>query len=99
MIRRKGSNLMTSMKKNIRPILVALVATAAFLYWALVPPSYFNFLPFAIHENFFSRVTTNGEIVSTIDETTFIRAFDIVFGILIFWIIFRISRSIFRNAL
>ena len=85
------------MKKNIMSTSVAFVATAIFLYWALVPPSYFNLLPFAIHENLFSTVTKNGEIVSSFEESTFIKLFDMVVGILVFWLVFKISRNIFGN--
>jgi hypothetical protein len=71
-----------------------LVITGCFLYWSLTPGCPINFIPFAIHQSLFKTVT-NGQVVNTINEGTFIRSFDILLGILIFWAVFRISKKMY----
>ena len=83
------------MMKNINPVatLVALVISGVFLYSVLTPPSIFNFLPFAIHEALFLQVTENG-VSSSIEEGTFIKIFDTVVAILLFWLIYAVVKKI-----
>jgi len=82
------------MKKiNLIAALIALAVASVFLYSVLTPPSMFNFLPFAIHEALFLKVTENG-VTSTIEEGTFIKIFDTVFTVLIFWGVYRITKGL-----
>lgn len=82
------------MKKiNLIAALIALAVASVFLYSVLTPPSMFNFLPFAIHEALFLKVTENG-VTSTIEEGKFIKIFDTVFAVLIFWGVYRITKGL-----
>ena len=82
------------MKKiNLLAALIGLAVASGFLYSALTPPGMFNFLPFAIHEALFLKVTENG-VTSSIEEGTFIKIFDTVFAILIFWGVYRITKAL-----
>lgn len=81
--------------KTINPvaILVALVISGVFLYSVLTPPSMFNFLPFAIHEALFLKVTENG-VSSSIEESTFILVFDTIAALLLFWLVYVVTKRI-----
>lgn len=80
-------------KINIIAVLVALVVAGFFLYSVLTPPSMFNFLPFAIHEALFLKVTENG-VSSSIEEGTFIKIFDTVVAALIFWLVYAVMKKV-----
>ncbi len=54
---------------NIKAIVIASALTALLAYIILTPPSFFNFLPFAIHESLFRN--------TSIQEHQFILAFDV----------------------
>jgi hypothetical protein len=82
---------------NVIAGLIALIVSAGFLYLALTPPSMFNFLPFAIHEALFLKVTEGGEVSSSIEEGTFIKIFDIVFAGMLFWLIYKVSKSLMKS--
>lgn len=83
------------MMKSINPIaaLVAVLIAGTFLYSVLTPPSMFNFLPFAIHEAFFLKVTENG-VSSSIEEGTFIKIFDTAVAVLIFWLAYIVAKKV-----
>ncbi len=80
--------------KNLISGMIASVITGCFLYWSLTPGCIINLIPFAIHQSLFKTVT-NGEVINSINEATFIRLFDILIGILIFWAVFRISTKMY----
>ncbi len=83
------------MKKiNIISALIALAVAMVFLYSVLTPPSMFNLLPFAIHEAFFMKITERGEVSSSIEEGTFIKIFDTVAAVALFWLIYKVSKSL-----
>lgn len=73
-------------KINFIAALISVIIAGFFLYSVLTPPSMFNFLPFAIHEAFFLN--------SSIEEGTFIKIFDIIMSVLIFWIVYLAVRKI-----
>lgn len=79
---------------NIIAALIAFAISIFFLLSVLTPPSYFNALPFAIHQAFFKEVTSDGEVFNTIEESTFIKVFDIIIALLIFWLVYALSKRI-----
>lgn len=56
---------------NKKAFFISLAITALIGYFILTPPSFFNFLPFAIHENLLRN--------TAIYEHHFIIAFDLTF--------------------
>jgi hypothetical protein len=80
------------MKNKIITILVAVVITAGFLYWTLIPPSIFNFIPFSIHQAFFKQVTENGEVINIVSESIFVKLFDVFVSLIVFWITYKLSK-------
>lgn len=73
-----------NMKKIVPLILSALLSTSVFNY-IIKPPSFFNFLPFAIHENFFRGI---------VGERLFIIVFDLLFAILLFFVFNKVFKKI-----
>jgi uncharacterized BrkB/YihY/UPF0761 family membrane protein len=77
------------MRKKTIPIGIALVIAIVFLFLVLMPGgSEFNLLPYVIHE----YISPGGG-----GETTFIRIFDIICGILIFLIIYWVLLRLLKN--
>jgi hypothetical protein len=68
------------MKRNIIAALLSGIITAMFLYAVLIPPSAFNFIPFALHQAFFQN---------SVEEASFIRVFDVIIGIILFWLLYK----------
>lgn len=64
---------------NKKTLLISVTITAVIGYFILTPPSFFNFLPFTIHENFFGN--------TPIQEHHFIIAFDLTFLAIFFMIL------------
>jgi small-conductance mechanosensitive channel len=77
------------MRKKTISFGIALVVATVFLLLVLLPGgSEFNLLPYAIHES----ISPGGA-----GETTFIRMFDIICGILIFLIIYWLLSRLIKN--
>ena len=77
------------MNKKILAIILALIATGFFLFMVLNSSSGFNFIPYLIHE----AISPGGA-----GETNFIIVFDILFAILIFWLLYKLfTRILTKN--
>ena len=66
------------------PIIVASIITTLFLYLVLSPGA-FNLIGYSIHE----AISPGGA-----NETNFIRGFDIFCGVILFWIVYKITKKI-----
>lgn len=77
------------MNKKILPFILALGITGIFLYEVLIFPSTFNLLPYFIHESLWKGQS---------GESTFVRIFDIICGIILFLIAYKIFVRMFRPA-
>ena len=69
------------MKINILALIIAFVLSGGFLAFVLTPPSFFNFLPLAIHQAMFRDVFA---------EKTFIVVFDIMVAVFFVWLFYKI---------
>jgi hypothetical protein len=74
------------MKKAL-PLMLALIITAGFFLIAFSTSSGFNFIPYLIHES----ISPGGA-----NETTFIIVFDIVIGLLLFFLAYKIFTKVFK---
>jgi uncharacterized RDD family membrane protein YckC len=80
---------MKRFKHRILTLLISIVIASGASYFVFIPPSAFNFIPFAIHGFLFQNI---------IEEHVFIIVFDIIFVVVIFGFVFRsIGRKIKRN--
>ena len=80
---------MKRFKHRILALLISIVIASGVLYFVLIPPSAFNFIPFAIHGFLFQNI---------IEEHVFIIVFDIIIVVVIFGLVFRyIDRNIKVN--
>lgn len=79
---------------NIIAALIAFAVSIFFLISVLTPPSYFNALPFAIHQSFFKEVTSDGDVFNTIEESTFIKIFDTIVALLLFWLVYVVIKRL-----
>lgn len=86
------------MRTKIVSILIATVI-AVLLFYILVQPGAFNFIPYLIHKAVFEKVNSKGEIISSISEESFVIFFDAIVACLIFWIVFKISNRFLRPRL
>ncbi len=75
------------MRKKTLPVIIASVITLVFYSLVLFGSSTFNILPYYIHESISPRGA---------NETVFIRVFDILFGLLLFWIVYKMSKVLFK---
>jgi hypothetical protein len=73
-------------KKTIS-IIIATGLTTVFLFNVLIPPSIFNLIPYSIHESFWKGGS---------GESNFIISFDILCGLLLFWIVYRIASKLIK---
>jgi hypothetical protein len=77
------------MKRKIVPIGIAGIFTGVFLFLVLFTKGCaFNLLPYMLHE----RMTTTGA-----GESTFVEGFDVVFAILMFWLVYLLIRWLMQN--
>lgn len=75
------------MSKRILPLILALALVGVFLWMVLSSPSGFNFIPYLIHEHF----SPGGE-----GEADFILVFDLFFGIVFFFILYKLFKRLFK---
>jgi hypothetical protein len=72
------------MAKKVIPIGIALLICAVFLLLVLAPGGCaFNFLPYLIHE---------GTSKDGAGESQFIKGFDILFGLLLFFLVYKLMK-------
>lgn len=77
------------MKGRILPIGIAGVLAGVFIFFVLFTKGcVFNLLPYMLHES----ITATGA-----GEDTFIKGFDVIFAVLIFWLIYRMIRWLMKN--
>jgi hypothetical protein len=67
------------MIKNRLILILSLLLSVAFYYYVIQTPSIVNFIPFAIHEEFFKNV---------IKEQLFIQLFDFIISLIVFIILY-----------
>ena len=67
------------------PLITASILTAIFFYFAFKPGQSINLIAYSIHE----AISPGGA-----DETSFIRGCDILCGIILFWIIYKVTKKI-----
>jgi formate-dependent nitrite reductase membrane component NrfD len=48
-------------RRNLIAASFASIVAVGFLYSALTPPSYFNFIPLEVYQSFFMEVTPSGK--------------------------------------
>lgn len=75
------------MNKKTLPLIIASSITLIFYLLALFGSSAFNILPYYIYES----ISPGGA-----NETVFIRVFDILFGVLLFWLVYKLSKALFK---
>ena len=74
------------MSKLNKSFFIASIATVLFLLMTVFSSSSaFNLLPYMLHEDF---------ILTSISETNFIIGFDIIFSILLFFVVYKVSDRI-----
>ena len=76
------------MNKKLVSFILAGICIAIFLYFVLTPGATFNFIPYAIHENFSSDPQ---------GETTFIKVFDIFVAVILFIILYKLFFKLLRS--
>ena len=76
------------MRKNVIPFFIASLGAGIFLLMTLSSSSAFNFLPYLINR----AISSDGS-----GESEFILFFDIAVGLIIFWILFRITKRAFKG--
>lgn len=74
------------MKFNLIFLIGSLFFAGLFFYFLITPPSVFNYFPYLIY---------HGLGIEIINESQFIRIFDLIFSLIVSFLIFRFMKSFF----
>ncbi len=70
--------------KKYFPIIISILLSSSIFFYLITPSSFFNFLPFAIHDNFFRNI---------VSEALFIIIFDLLCSVILFYVFYKVLKN------